>query len=85
MGLPRSNDGEARFSAYVEGLTSVIGHQAAGVDRHLCRHEQEVAGLHRLRLVTKCHQNAGVDVALLRGAAGLRREYVDLDRAVIGR
>ena len=22
MGLPRSNDGEARFSAYVEGLTS---------------------------------------------------------------
>ena len=26
MGLPRSNDGEARFSAYVEGLTSVIGH-----------------------------------------------------------
>ena len=25
-GLPRSNDGEARFSAYVEGLTSVIGH-----------------------------------------------------------
>jgi hypothetical protein len=26
MDLPRSNDGEARFSAYVEGLTSVIGH-----------------------------------------------------------
>jgi SRSO17 transposase len=26
MGLPRSNDGEVRFSAYVEGLTSVIGH-----------------------------------------------------------
>src|SRR5258707_6111563 len=26
MGLPRSNDGEARFSAYVEELTSVIGH-----------------------------------------------------------
>src|SRR5262249_28645499 len=26
MGLPRSNDGEARFSAYVEGLTRVIGH-----------------------------------------------------------
>src|SRR5262245_542418 len=26
MGLPRSNDGEARFSGYVEGLTSVIGH-----------------------------------------------------------
>src|SRR6266571_6903815 len=26
MGLPKSNDGEARFSAYVEGLTSVIGH-----------------------------------------------------------
>src|SRR6516225_1740357 len=26
MGLSRSNDGEARFSAYVEGLTSVIGH-----------------------------------------------------------
>ena len=26
MGLPRSNDGEERFSAYVEGLTSVIGH-----------------------------------------------------------
>src|ERR1700682_2516594 len=26
MGLPRSNDGEARFSAYVDGLTSVIGH-----------------------------------------------------------
>jgi SRSO17 transposase len=26
MGLPRSNDAEARFSAYVEGLTSVIGH-----------------------------------------------------------
>ena len=26
MGLPRSNDGEARFSVYVEGLTSVIGH-----------------------------------------------------------
>ena len=26
MGLPRSNDGEARFSAYLEGLTSVIGH-----------------------------------------------------------
>jgi len=26
MGLPRSNDGAARFSAYVEGLTSVIGH-----------------------------------------------------------
>ena len=26
MGLPRSNDGEARFSAYVDGLTRVIGH-----------------------------------------------------------
>src|SRR5437868_7438330 len=26
MDLPRSNDGEARFTAYVEGLTSVIGH-----------------------------------------------------------
>ena len=26
MDLPRSNDGEARFSDYVEGLTSVIGH-----------------------------------------------------------
>src|SRR5262245_15405381 len=26
MDLPRSNDGEARFSAYVTGLTSVIGH-----------------------------------------------------------
>jgi SRSO17 transposase len=26
MGLARSNDGEARFRAYVEGLTSVIGH-----------------------------------------------------------
>src|ERR1700751_3963226 len=26
MDLPRSNDGEARFSVYVEGLTSVIGH-----------------------------------------------------------
>src|SRR5258707_3817724 len=25
MGLPRSNDGESGFSAYVEGLTSVIG------------------------------------------------------------
>jgi hypothetical protein len=29
MGLPRLNDDEARFSAYLEGLTSVIGH--AGV------------------------------------------------------
>src|SRR6476661_2073052 len=26
MGLPRSNDGEERFSAYVDGLTTVIGH-----------------------------------------------------------
>ena len=26
MALPRSKDGEARFYAYVEGLTSVIGH-----------------------------------------------------------
>jgi hypothetical protein len=26
MDLPRSNDGEARFCVYVEGLTSVIGH-----------------------------------------------------------
>ena len=26
MDLPRLNDGEARFSVYVEGLTSVIGH-----------------------------------------------------------
>ena len=26
MGLPRSNDGEARFSAYAEGLTSMVGH-----------------------------------------------------------
>ncbi len=26
MGLPRSSDGKARFLAYVEGLTSVIGH-----------------------------------------------------------
>jgi hypothetical protein len=25
MGLPKSNDGEARFSAYVEGLTGVMG------------------------------------------------------------
>src|SRR6201994_345022 len=26
MGLPRSNDGKARFLAYLEGLTSVSGH-----------------------------------------------------------
>ena len=26
MDLRSSNDGEARFSAYLEGLTSVIGH-----------------------------------------------------------
>ena len=26
MGLPRSADIESRFSAYVEGLASVIGH-----------------------------------------------------------
>ena len=26
MGLPRSNVGEARFLAYVQGLTGVIGH-----------------------------------------------------------
>ena len=26
MGLPRSNDSASRFGAYVEGLTSVIGH-----------------------------------------------------------
>ena len=26
MGLPRSSDGKARFLAYVERLTSVIGH-----------------------------------------------------------
>src|SRR6266516_177667 len=26
MGLPRSNEGQGRFSAYVAGLTSVIGH-----------------------------------------------------------
>src|SRR4030088_3548832 len=26
MGLPRSNDSASRFAAYVEGLTSVIGH-----------------------------------------------------------
>jgi SRSO17 transposase len=26
MGLPRSNDSESRFSAYVQGLTSLIGH-----------------------------------------------------------
>ena len=32
MGLPRSNDGKARFLAYVEGLTSVIGH-ATGPSR----------------------------------------------------
>src|SRR4249919_1695246 len=34
MGLPRSNDGEARFSAYVEGLTSVIGHADRAVPLH---------------------------------------------------
>ena len=26
MGLPRSGDAASRFSAYVEGLTTVIGH-----------------------------------------------------------
>ena len=26
MGLPRSGDAASRFSAYVEGLTAVIGH-----------------------------------------------------------
>jgi SRSO17 transposase len=26
MGLPKSGDAASRFSAYVEGLTSVIGH-----------------------------------------------------------
>ncbi len=26
MGLPKSGDAATRFSAYVEGLTSVIGH-----------------------------------------------------------
>ena len=26
MGLPKSNDGKARFLTYVKGLTSVIGH-----------------------------------------------------------
>ncbi len=26
MGLPRSGDAASRFSAYVDGLTSVIGH-----------------------------------------------------------
>ena len=37
MGLPRSNDGEARFSAYVEGLASVIGHaDRAGPLRDYC-------------------------------------------------
>ena len=61
------------------------GHEAVAVDRHLRRHEQQVAGLHRLRLVAECGRNAGVDMALLRGAAGLRREHVDLDRAVVGR
>ena len=32
MGLPRSNDGKAGFLAYVEGLTSVIGHPE--LERH---------------------------------------------------
>ena len=31
MGLPRSNDGEARFSAYVEGLTSVLRDYCLGL------------------------------------------------------
>jgi hypothetical protein len=48
------------------------GNQAVAVDRHLRRHEQEVAGPHGLRLVTKRGRNARIDVALLRGAAGLR-------------
>jgi len=47
--------------------------------------KQEIAGLHRVRLVTKRGRNAGVDVAFLRGAAGLGRQHVDLDRAVAGR
>src|SRR5437899_4587368 len=37
MGLPRSNEGQARFSAYVAGLTSVIGHaDRAGPLRDYC-------------------------------------------------
>ena len=57
------------------GLPRIVqrGDQAVAVDRHLRRHEQEVAGPHGLRLVTKCGRNAGIDVALLRGAAGLPR------------
>jgi hypothetical protein len=33
MSLPRSNYGEARFLAYVEGLTRVIGHHQSAVLR----------------------------------------------------
>src|SRR5580700_8822575 len=35
MGLPRSNDGKARFLAYVEGLTSVIGRPGQAASRLL--------------------------------------------------
>jgi hypothetical protein len=37
MGLPRSNNGKARFSGYVEGLTSVIGHEDQAITYRIFR------------------------------------------------
>ncbi len=53
MGLAKSGDVAARFSAYVEGLTSVIGHQRrqrvhrlAEIDRLGRQHHLECKSMH---------------------------------------
>ena len=45
-------------------------HEPVAVDRHEPRHEQQVARLHRLRLIAECGCDAGVDVALFAAPPG---------------
>src|SRR5580704_9963579 len=60
------------------------GQKPIAVGRHQSRDEEQIAPLNRLRLMTECGRDAGVDVPFAGGAARLRCDHVDLDLAVKG-